>query len=170
LSDRQWVRFGRVPVVLEREFFRMFDTVEISEGKGRICRDILISLPQWFGIPEAIDDYVRGVENQPMLVCRKASDGLIVGFLSLRFHTAVAAEVYVVGVRSECHRQGCGTMLFAAAVQVARSRGARFLTVKTIAAGNPSPHYALTRQFYERSVSCRLKCSLQFGDLRTHAF
>ena len=27
--------------------------------KERICRDVLESLPEWFGIPEAIDQFCR---------------------------------------------------------------------------------------------------------------
>jgi ribosomal protein S18 acetylase RimI-like enzyme len=128
----------------------MFETVETHEGKGLLCREVLKSLPEWFGIPEAIDAYVEGVEGQPMLVCKEASGGPVVGFLSLRFHTPVAAEAYVLGVRREWHRRGCGTMLFDAATRLARARGTRFLTVKTLAATNPDPNYRLTRQFYAK--------------------
>jgi ribosomal protein S18 acetylase RimI-like enzyme len=128
----------------------MFETAETHESKGPLCREILESLPEWFGIPKAIDAYVDGVEGQPMLVCREVPDGAVVGFLSLRFHTSVAAEAYVLGVRRGWHRRGCGTMLFNAATHFARTRGTRFLTVKTLAATNPNPNYRLTRQFYEK--------------------
>ncbi len=128
----------------------MFEISEIYEGKGQLCREILTSLPEWFGIPKAIDAYVGGVEEQPMLVCKKASSDVIIGFLSLRFHTKVAAEAYVLGVRREEHRQGCGRALFDAGAQLAKTRGALFLTVKTLAASHPDPHYQSTRKFYER--------------------
>jgi ribosomal protein S18 acetylase RimI-like enzyme len=128
----------------------MFETLEIREGKDLLCREILNSLPEWFGIPEAIDAYVEGVKQQPMLICKETSKGSIVGFLSLRLHTPFATEAYVLGIRREWHRQGCGTMLFNAASELIRTRGARFLTVKTLAATNPDPNYTLTRQFYEK--------------------
>ena len=42
------------------------DVIEIAHSKGEICRDILGDLSEWFGIPEAVDDYVRSVEELPM--------------------------------------------------------------------------------------------------------
>jgi len=128
----------------------MFEIVETLDNKGAICREILNDLPDWFGIPEAIDNYVRGVEGQPMLICKSSPDGRVVGFLSLRFHSPVAAEAYVLGVRPEWHGKGCGTMLLNATARLARARGAHYLTVKTIAATSPDPNYALTRRFYEK--------------------
>ncbi|MEN3974473.1 GNAT family N-acetyltransferase [Emcibacter sp. SYSU 3D8] len=108
---------------------------------------MLDDLPEWFGIPEAKDAYVAGADTLPMLSCRAGSD--IAGFLSLKPQTAAAAEIYVMGVRRSFHRQGIGRALTDAAARWAVGRGLRFLTVKTLAADNPDPHYALTRRFYE---------------------
>jgi ribosomal protein S18 acetylase RimI-like enzyme len=83
-----------------------------------------------------------------MLAAKTAGDQII-GFLALKFHTASAAEAYVLGVHPVWHRRGVGTKLFYAAFETARSRGARYLTVKTLAASHPDPHYRATRLFYE---------------------
>lgn len=83
-----------------------------------------------------------------MLVARTA-DGQVVGFLSLKIQTPAAAEAYVLGVRREWHRRGIGTRLFEAAAMRTRSQGCRYLTVKTLAASRPDPHYMATRRFYE---------------------
>src|SRR5262245_52318716 len=125
----------------------MATIVELHSDKGKLCRRILDALPQWFGIPEAVDDYVAGVESLPMYVAR--IDGTDVGFLALKVHTPAAAEIYVTGILPAWHRRGVGRILFAAAEEAARGRGVQFLTVKTLAAGHPSPHYAATRRFYE---------------------
>ena len=125
----------------------MVTIVELHSGKGDLCRRILAALPQWFGIPEAVDQYVAGVEALPMYVAR--SDGEHVGFVSVKAHTPAAAEVYVTGVLPFWHRRGVGRMLFAAAEEAALRRGARFLTVKTLAPDHPDPHYAATRRFHE---------------------
>jgi|SRR5262245_33765527 len=82
----------------------MVTIVELHAGKGDLCRRILDALPQWFGIPEAVDQYVAGVEALPMYVAR--SDGEDVGFVSLKAHTPAAAEVYVTGVLPSPHRRG----------------------------------------------------------------
>ena len=105
-------------------------------------------LPEWFGIPEAVDAYVAAVDDLPLLIAR-INGSEIIGFLSLRFHTEAAAEAYVLGVRPEWHRKGIGIRLFEAAGALARSRGCKYLTVKTLAAEHPDPHYRATRLFYE---------------------
>lgn len=128
----------------------MLEITELHAGKGAVCRDILESLPEWFGIPSSIDGYVYGVESQPMIVCREPEQHRIVGFVSLRFHGEFAAEAYVLGIRREWHRCGAGTKLFRAAEQMARDQGMRFLTVKTLAPTKPNPFYSITRRFYEK--------------------
>jgi GNAT superfamily N-acetyltransferase len=93
----------------------------LNENKGQICRAVLSSLPEWFGIPEAVDEYVAAAEDLPMLVARTDMDR-IVGFLSVKLQTAAEAEAYVLGVRGDWHRQGIGTQLFQAAGALARSQ------------------------------------------------
>lgn len=121
---------------------------ELNERKSETCRDILEALPEWFGIPEAIDAYATGVGDLPMLVAKNQS-GRVIGFISLKPQTPSAVEAYVLGIRREWHRKGIGILLFEAAERMACKWGARFLTVKTLAETNPDPHYRATRQFYE---------------------
>jgi GNAT superfamily N-acetyltransferase len=121
---------------------------ELNAQKSEICREILGALPEWFGIPEAIDAYAKGVADLPMLIAKNQS-GLVIGFISLKPQTSSAVEAYVLGVRREWHRKGIGRSLFEAAERMARKLGARFLTVKTLADTRPDPHYQATRLFYE---------------------
>lgn len=120
---------------------------ELNEQKSETCRAILEALPEWFGIPEAINTYARGVAELPMLVAKNQS-GVVVGFISLKPQTSYAVEAYVLGVRREWHRKGVGRGLFDAAERMAQKLGARFLTVKTLADANPDPKYQGTRLFY----------------------
>jgi GNAT superfamily N-acetyltransferase len=124
-----------------------FDIVEIRSAKGDLCRRLLKSLPEWFGIPEAIENYSTEVEFLPVLAA--VNDGIEIGFIALKFQTAVAADAYVLGVAKEWHRRGVGKALFAAAEKLSLARGAKFMTVKTIASSHPDPNYARTRLFYE---------------------
>lgn len=124
-------------------------TIELLErGRGEIARAVLAALPDWFGRPASVDAYVAAADHLPMLVAR-GPDGAVVGFLSLKEHSAVAAEAYVLGVMPEWHRRGVGRALFDRAVSHLAARGFRYLTVKTLAADHPDPHYAMTRRFYE---------------------
>jgi GNAT superfamily N-acetyltransferase len=119
----------------------------IEADRGALCLDILKALPEWFGLPEAIADYARAVEELPMFGF--SVNGEIVGFLSLKSHTPVAAEAYVLGVKKPWQRQGAGKRLFEAAETSCRATGVKFLTVKTLAPSHPDPFYARTRAFYE---------------------
>jgi len=119
----------------------------IEADKSAICRDILHALPEWFALPEAIENYALAVDVLPMFGV--AAEGAIAGFLALKVHTPSAAEAYVLGVKKPWHRQGAGRSLFSAAESWCRERGIRFLTVKTLDASHPDPFYARTRTFYD---------------------
>jgi ribosomal protein S18 acetylase RimI-like enzyme len=117
--------------------------VPVLDGRGALCREVLASLPAWFGIPEAVEAYVAAADELPMLACFDSA-GHAAGFLSLKANTAVASEVHVMGVKPGFRRRGIGRVLIEAAAE-----GARFLTVKTLSSANSDPNYAVTRAFYE---------------------
>jgi GNAT superfamily N-acetyltransferase len=122
--------------------------VPVFDARGAICREVLESLPEWFGIPASIGAYVSAADGLPMLACFEPV-GDVVGFVSVKTHTPATAEVYVMGVKRAWHRRGIGRVLIEAAAQLAHCRGARFLTVKMLSPSNPDPNYAATRLFYE---------------------
>jgi ribosomal protein S18 acetylase RimI-like enzyme len=62
---------------------------------------------------------------------------------------AVAAEVYVMGVKLACCRHGIGRILIESAARLAASQGVQFLTVKTLSPARVDPNYAATRAFYQ---------------------
>ena len=126
---------------------------EIAEPRerARLCEVTLRSLPEWFGIESAIQDYVRDVASLPTFAAwAQSTEGDEPGgFLSLKLHTPSAAEVYVMGVRREFHGRGLGTALVGAAEDFLRARAVEYLQVKTLGPSRPSRGYARTRQFYE---------------------
>ena len=119
----------------------------IEASKEAICLDVLKALPEWFGLPQAITNYARAVEELPMFGFDV--DGEIVDFLSLKVHTPVAAEAYVLGVKKPWQGQGTGRKLFEAAETRCRKAGIKYLSVKTLAASHPDRSYARTRNFYQ---------------------
>jgi hypothetical protein len=70
----------------------------VYHGRAAICREVLESLPEWFGIPASIERYVAAADELPMLACFAADE--VVGFVSVKTHTAFAAEVYVMAPSS----------------------------------------------------------------------
>jgi coenzyme F420-0:L-glutamate ligase / coenzyme F420-1:gamma-L-glutamate ligase len=120
--------------------------VEISDPaeRSRIAEAVLRDLPEWFGIEEATAAYIEEAAALPTFAVEPD-----LGFLCLMQHTPRAVELYVMGVRREQHRRGIGRALVAAAEAWCRTRGVRYLHVKTLGPSRSSRGYDATRAFYE---------------------
>ncbi len=115
-------------------------------GQSAFCESVLRALPDWFGIEEAIQHYVREIEALPTLLAVR--EGSVLGFLTLKHHSPWATELYVMGVLPQVHRQGIGRALLVHAEAELRRQGVEYLQVKTLAPAHPDPGYARTRAFY----------------------
>ena len=115
-------------------------------GAGETCRRILKALPTWFGIPASVEGYVAAADRSPTLVASLGDED--VGILTLVRHSRYAAEVYVMAVLPEYHRQGIGRALLRHAEAALATDGVEFLQVKTLAPSKPDEGYDKTRAFY----------------------
>ncbi len=116
-------------------------------GQAKLCEHILHALPQWFGIETAIVNYLSEIEGLPtFLACR--SD-YVVGFLTIKQHYSYSAEILVMGVLPEAHRQGIGKALIDKAEAWLKSRQIEYLQVKTLGPSNNDTNYSKTRAFYQ---------------------
>ena len=111
------------------------------------CEPILRSLPDWFGIEKAIEHYVKAINNMPTFLAR--SEKGVIGFLSIKQHFRHSAEVYVMGIRPEVHRQGAGQKILSCAEKWLKSEGVEYLQVKTLGELHIDENYAKTRAFYQ---------------------
>lgn len=110
------------------------------------CEAILRSVPQWFGIEQALVHYVDDTAVLPTFAIQ--AGGLLQAFLTLREHFPKAWEVHCMAVRAEARRKGHGKALMQHAENWLVARGVEVLQVKTVAQKNvPSP-YDETRPFY----------------------
>lgn|GEM_PF-126518 len=121
------------------------------DEKRKIARSILEALPDWFGVKESREAYIRESSEQVMFAAIK--DGETIGFLNLRQTGETAAELAVMGVLKQYHRQGVGKLLFDAAKRYAAVAGFRFMQVKTVKMGIYED-YDRTNWFY-RSLGFR---------------
>ena len=117
-----------------------------ATGSGPTCRRILDALPDWFGIPEAVDDYVAHADTDASVIA--SIDGDDVGILTVVHHSAYAAEVHLMAVLPEHHRRGVGRSMLRHVEDALAAAGVEFLQVKTLSAKNPDEGYAKTREFY----------------------
>jgi len=117
-----------------------------QDEKSQICDDILRALPDWFGVESSIVDYVEQVRTMPFYVAYR--DTLPIGFVAVKIHNAYSAEVCVMGVLSEYHRQGIGEKLVRCCQKYCRENKIEFLTVKTLDESREDKGYSKTRKFY----------------------
>ncbi len=115
-------------------------------GKAEVCEPILRSLPAWFGIEEAIIQYVADIDSLPTFLAYR--EGEVIGFLSVKQHYPTSAEVLVMGIRSDAHRQGIGRSLLHKAQVWLKDQGVEYLQVKTLGPSCFDDNYAKTRTFY----------------------
>ena len=105
----------------------MIRQIENPAEKKSIASQILYFLPEWFGIPESTAQYIEDSLSRPFF----------------------AAEIMVMGVRPDCHRQGIGTALWKTFRQYAMEKGYLYAQVKTVQEGK-YPAYDLTNHFYQK--------------------
>lgn len=115
-------------------------------GQSRVCERVLRELPQWFAIESATLEYIASAEHMPSFVARVAGEP--VGLALCKRHFERSAELYLIAVLPEQHRQGAGRALLAAGEAWLAEQGVEFLQVKTLSPGRVDANYARTRQFY----------------------
>jgi len=106
----------------------------------------LKALPTWFGIPSSVEDYIATADRSPTVIASLGDED--VGLLTLVRHSPYAAEVYVMAVLPELHRQGIGRALLERSEALLAADGVEFLEVKTLAPSKPDAGYHKTRAFY----------------------
>lgn len=123
-----------------------FIEVSSSDEKRQIARSILEALPEWFGIPEAREEYIRESANLDFIA---AYDGdRPIAFITTRETGRDTLELYVMGVLEEYHRQGVGRELLERAKSSAARKAYSFLQVKTVQIGKYD-NYDRTNRFYQ---------------------
>ena len=130
-------------------FKHLIEFKEHSEEsiKSEICETVLKSLPKYFGIEEAVEDYIKGVKDKYFLSVNV--EDIPVGFVSLKDHNEFTSEIYVMGLVEELHGIGIGKKLIEKVEDHLSEQGREYLTVKTLGPSweDDEPYYR-TRGFY----------------------
>jgi len=74
--------------------------------------------------------------------------GAIADFLTVVQHKPDLAEIHVMAVSPQDHRQGIGRLLISHIEQLPVERGTDYLEVKTLGPSRPDEFYGRTREFY----------------------
>lgn len=113
--------------------------------KQNVTKLILEALPDWFGIPEAREEYIAESDNK-IFFCAFDCDRPV-GFLYLKETGRDTVELCVMGVLKEFHQKGIGRELFNRAKETASEQGYSFIQVKTVQMGKYE-EYDRTNKFY----------------------
>ncbi|GAA1588196.1 MULTISPECIES: GNAT family N-acetyltransferase [Kribbella] len=120
--------------------------VPASDALATTTEALLAQLPAWFGIAEANAEYVNAARTLNGLVARVGDEP--VGVLLHRRHFPEAAEIHLMAVGPDHHREGVGRALVNQLLTELRRDGCEVLQVKTLGPSHPDPGYAATRKFY----------------------
>jgi len=125
--------------------------VAIVIESGRQCPEdverILRALPEWFGIEESVLGYVDAARSLPTTCARDGEE--IVGVCLVRRHNPRAAEIELLAVVRDRHREGIGRALVDHVRRQTGADGVELLQVKTFGPSGRSVEYERTRAFYE---------------------
>ena len=122
-------------------------TVRGGRDPGAVDR-ILRSLPDWFGIEEAIVEYVADSQTAESYLAMR--DGEVVGVALVQERFPRAAELNLIAVHADHRQSGAGSALVEAVASSLLGRGFALLEVHTVGASYEHDGYAATRAFYER--------------------
>jgi GNAT superfamily N-acetyltransferase len=114
--------------------------IESGVARPEVVGSLLRELPEWFGIDEAIEEYVTRSAQLPTYTA--VLDGEPVGVLVLEHYSDRVTELYVLATARRLHRRGIGRALVAAAERDLARAGTTYVQVKTLGASHPSPEYA----------------------------
>lgn len=128
--------------------------ITIAEEKKVIAKQILVDLPEWFGIPEHTENYIEKSSEMPFLAIY--IDDIVAGFASLKKTAECTSEIFCMGVIKKYHRKGLGQQLYYKLERLAKKLGYKYIQVKTVEKGRYD-EYDKTNAFYESVGFCELE-------------
>lgn len=112
-----------------------------------LCRQITIDLPEYFGLPAINEHYALGVKSKINFAAKLREK--FVALLSMDFPYPSNGNIYWMGILRDYHRTGIGMALVDEAVRYAKEKGARTMTVETLAESESDENYLKTYRFYQ---------------------
>ena len=118
--------------------------IQDAHEKSRIVQEVLLDLPDWFGLPESTQNYIR--DAKALSLWAALQGGQLLGFVTLAETSPDTGEVHCMGVKRAFHRQGIGRALIRELERFAEDKYI-FLQVKTVDEGHYEA-YDQTIAFY----------------------
>lgn len=129
------------------------DQIMEPELKAKIVEEILLDLPDWFGIPESTKKYIEDSKALPLWLASVGDE--TAGFVTLSQSSEDCAELHCMGVKIKFHHQGIGTLLYNELERYAK-KSFGYIQVKTVEEGRYK-EYDQTVAFYKRMGFVKLE-------------
>ena len=115
------------------------------DERAQIVAEVLTDLPDWFGIEEATQAYIKQARSLQVWAAYSKED--LQGFISLSYSSPDCAEIACMGVKQTYHGKGVGRELLSA-LETEAVQKVNVLQVKTVAPGYYVA-YDKTNRFYQ---------------------
>lgn len=112
-----------------------------------LCRKITADLPEYFGLPEVNEHYAIGVRSRINWAAKVGEE--YVGFISIDFPYPQNANIYWMGVLKNFHNKSVGKKLAEVVFDYAKIKGAKTISVETLAPQQADENYLKTYNFYK---------------------
>jgi len=104
----------------------------VEKREPDAVRRILNSLPDWFGDPEAIDNYISAAGDIDFTSIVAIDSGTVVGVSLTRRHFSESAELHLIAVHPTFRSRGVGRAMVERIATDLRSDGCTVLSVHTV--------------------------------------
>ena len=68
-----------------------------KKEKEIISKEVLYDLPEWFGLPESTEEYIKDSQDKPFLACY--ADNEVAGFIVLNATSKDTVDIFVMGIK-----------------------------------------------------------------------
>lgn len=123
----------------------VIEKVEDAERKAGIVEEVLLDLPDWFGLPESTKQYILDARELPLWVAKNCNK--IIGFITLKETSESTCEIHCMGIKKAYHGKGIGKKLQDTFEGFAKERY-EYVQVKTVDEGHYK-EYDQTIAFYK---------------------
>lgn len=115
------------------------------DEKAQIVEEILLDLPDWFGLPDSTKEYIE--QSKQLVLFSAYNEHQLTGFITLKETSLDTCEIHCMGVKKEYHHMGIGKLLFQQFESYAKDKY-EYIQVKTVDEGK-YPEYDQTILFYK---------------------
>lgn len=132
-----------------------------AEVKSSACAAIIATLPDWFGIENSNQDYIKAAAQHSAIAAE--NNDSIIALLIYKTMSGIC-ELHWMGILPEHHRQGIGRQLVTALSDECQKTGVKTIVLETLDPDLADKAYLQTYKFYKK-MGFEIVDSFQYDDI-----